>query len=322
MDRNYKNSNIEGIEGWLKDLTRNHAKTYRTLNILIASVVILFLAVIGQIFYIRFSKANVTSFWDKIDISNESEIIKILQANIKSIDDRYTTFVTEVAIWIAALVGVMTVLTILIEYIYKTRAKEEYNELSNLIESEKEQMLKKISERETEMRQLQSWVEFYNACTGLQALHSSIRISTPMLKHLLSDMFQETVNIKEQLLKLDSKRCSLAYLTLYRTLDYIYPLLIGEYVELKIQHITCLRDNLYRLILLQKLEVDATDEQIELERMNHMEKAAEKSIEVKKTKQEIEILVPLVMNQIEMLASILKTEAKSDIQKCQSKCSC
>lgn len=322
MDRSYKNNNIEGIEGWLKELTINHARTYRTLNMLIASVVILLLAVIGQFFYIRFSKMNATSFWDKIDISNESEIIKILQANIKSIDDRYTTFVTEVAIWIAALVGVMTVLTILIEYIYKTRAKEEYNELSNLIDSEKEQMLKKISERETEMRQLQSWVEFYNTCTGLQALHSSIRISTPMLKHLLSDMFQETVNIKEQLLKLDSKRCSLAYLTLYRTLDYIYPLLIGEYVELKIQHITCLRDNLYRLILLQKLEVDATDEKLELERTSHIEKAAEKSIEINKAKQEIEKLVPLVMDQIEMLASILKTEAKSDIQKCQSKCSC
>lgn len=309
---NNSNKNIEESKGPINGLKRKHIKIDRTLNILIICIVILVLAVWKLFFYVRFTKMEVTPLENQIDISNESEIIKILQANIKSIDDRYTTFVAEVAIWIAVLVAIMTVLTILIEYIYKTRANEEYNELSNLIESEKELMLKKISQRETEMLQLQSWVEFCNACTGLQALHSSIRISTPMLKHLLSDMFKETVNIKEQLLKLDSKKCSFAFLTLYRTLDYIYPLLIGEYVELEIKHITCLRDNLYRLILLQKLEVDANDEKIE-----SVEQVNDKSVDTKKTRQEIERLVSQVIIQIEILASILKTEAKDDIRKCQ-----
>lgn len=309
---NNSNKNIEESKGPINGLKRKHIKIDRTLNILIICIVILVLAVWKLFFYVRFTKMEVTPLENQIDISNESEIIKILQANIKSIDDRYTTFVAEVAIWIAVLVAIMTVLTILIEYIYKTRANEEYNELSNLIESEKELMLKKISQRETEMLQLQSWVEFCNACTGLQALHSSIRISTPMLKHLLSDMFKETVDIKEQLLKLDSKKCSFAFLTLYRTLDYIYPLLIGEYVELEIKHITCLRDNLYRLILLQKLEVDANDEKIE-----SVEQVNDKSVDTKKTRQEIERLVSQVIIQIEILASILKTEAKDDIRKCQ-----
>lgn len=309
---NNSNKNIEESKGPINGLKRKHIKIDRTLNILIICIVILVLAVWKLFFYVRFTKMEVTPLENQIDISNESEIIKILQANIKSIDDRYTTFVAEVAIWIAVLVAIMTVLTILIEYIYKTRANEEYNELSNLIESEKELMLKKISQRETEMLQLQSWVEFCNACTGLQALHSSIRISTPMLKHLLSDMFKETVNIKEQLLKLDSKKCSFAFLTLYRTLDYIYPLLIGEYVELEIKHITCLRDNLYRLILLQKLEVDTNDEKIE-----SVEQVNDKSVDTKKTRQEIERLVSQVIIQIEILASILKTEAKDDIRKCQ-----
>lgn len=309
---NNSNKNIEESKGPINGLKRKHIKIDRTLNILIICIVILVLAVWKLFFYVRFTKMEVTPLENQIDISNESEIIKILQANIKSIDDRYTTFVAEVAIWIAVLVAIMTVLTILIEYIYKTRANEEYNELSNLIESEKELMLKKISQRETEMLQLQSWVEFCNACTGLQALHSSIRISTPMLKHLLSDMFKETVNIKEQLLKLDSKKCSFAFLTLYRTLDYIYPLLIGEYVELEIKHITCLRDNLYRLILLQKLEIDANDEKIE-----SVEQVNDKSVDTKKTRQEIERLVSQVIIQIEILASILKTEAKDDIRKCQ-----
>lgn len=299
----------------LNKLIENHTKTYNRFNVLIGCVVVLFLAVVALYFYVRFSNSDINNYLDRICIDNNANDIEALKDSIKAIDNRYTTLLAELAIWIAALVGVMTVLTIIIEYIFKHRAKEEYDEMFNKIELEKNKMLGKITKSEEYLQELHRWVNFYNACTGLQALHSSIRISTPMLKHLLSDMFYEAVEIKEQLLKIETKKCSLAYLTIYRTLDYIYPLLINEYVDLEIKHISSLRDNLYRLILLLEMYRD----NYEIGQAEHcdIEQENDNCARRNNGNSEVANLVIVVINQIEMLASILKTEARRDVQKCK-----
>ena len=132
---------------------------------------------------------------EESDLSSDTSKCDELSRRIENVENRYSTLVSEIGIWIAFLVGIMTIITLIIGYIFQDKAKEEYQEIfAQLFETNKQ--LKEFKNKFEDEFLLTE--KFYHSCLGLQAIYMDAVFTTPLIKSMVSTMLYDISELKNK----------------------------------------------------------------------------------------------------------------------------
>lgn len=245
------------------------------------------------------------------DLSYDTGICDELSRRIENVENRYSTLVSEIGIWIAFLVGIVTIITLIIGYIFQDKAKEEYQEIfAQLFETNKQ--LKEFKNKFEDEFLLTE--KFYHSCLGLQAIYMNTNFTTPLIKSMVSTMLYDISELKNKAYTTsnDWVHRTDEFLMLYKTLHYIFPLLRNKNViRENIFQVQLLLDKLSRLLSLQGrlkaiLPLSNTDRNEEIPN-------EAKKLEIQSLGKEIYELIEVIFKQISILSTALHNEANTDI---------
>lgn len=254
-------------------------------------------------------KIEQTDFIQKKTESND------LANRIANIENRYSTLVSEIGIWITFLVGIITIITLIIGYIFQDKAKEQYIEISLQLDDTNKQLkhFKKKFENEFLLKE-----KFYHSCLSLQAIYMNTNFTTPLIKSMVSNMLCSLSEISKLCTSDETNSNDISndwisrsdeFLMLHKTLNYIFPILRSknEIIE-NVYQIQALQDKLCRLLFLQGklkaiLPLSEKDETL----------SEKEQFEKKKLIEEIKELINIIFNQTKILATALHREANNDI---------
>lgn len=169
--------------------------------------------------------------------------VKWQEKSIEELRERYSDLLTELGIWMTVLTGVMAVVTIILEFMFRERAEERYQKLEN-----------KMDEEARLYEELKLKEKYNHACSEVWGIHSVLRLSTPMVKNVLADMMEAAVELLEFYDEADKvieetkkeelfKRKRMFWLQMYRTLSYILPIM-NRYKDLNIRTVVVLNSQI------------------------------------------------------------------------------
>ena len=253
---------------------------------------------------------NIQYFIDSRDnfSKNQENILHYndLSKRVENIEDRYSTFVAEIGIWITFMAGIIPIITLIISYVVQDKANEKFKTTNKLVEGTRKDLecFKNKFEEEFKLKE-----RFYHSCLGLQAINMLRNVTTPLIKSMVYKMLldiSELRAISPQNSSWISKYNE--FLMLHNTLHYIFPILKGEEnVVISTYQIQSLQDKLYRLIILQGKLIAISSTK------SKSEKGESMTTEEKNIQEETSNLIDLIFKQISFLSNILQEESCEDM---------
>ncbi len=205
---------------------------------------------IGTITFLFFletrSNLNVTLNISEKSINKEN--LHVIDKKLDDLSDSYSNLLTQLSIWVSLLIGIVGIVSILIQFIFTNQYKDIYNQVMNKLE-DWEEILKKNEAK----------IQYYDACMCLQSLITLQKdLPSPTYHKLLADVFRMALYsiLKDYNYEkgINNEICW-KLIILNQTLTDIYPSLSTSNCYLSVPLITSLREDLSRLIILKQREL-------------------------------------------------------------------
>lgn len=195
------------------------------------------------------TKVSGTVKTDGQNCSRVEQAVEMQEKAIGELRERYSDLLTELGIWVTVLTGVMAVVTIILEFMFHNRAEKRYQEMEDKLKQERKRH-----------KEIQLKEEYNHACMEVWSIHTVLRLTTPMVNDFMADMLEAAEKLLEYYDKTDKelekkkedplKRRRVLWLQMYRTLNYVLPILNSRYGKLDIQAFTTLNDQIVRFLYL------------------------------------------------------------------------
>lgn len=244
--------------------------------------------------------------YNECDCPSKKNKCNDLSKRIENIEERYSTLVSEIGIWITFLVGIMTIITLIIGYILQDKAKEQYKGISFQLYKTNKQL---INFKEKFKNEFLLKENFYHSCLGLQAIYMNTKFTTPLIKSMVSKMLYNISELRNIATKTSNEWITRSdeFLMLHKTLNYIFPILRSKNeIVNNVYQIQSLQDKLTRLLFLQGKLISNLP--LDKQEVKSGENSPEKELIT-----EIKSLIDLIFSQANSLARILQDEARKDI---------
>lgn len=239
------------ISTFVKKTKRNEIKSQMKENTWLVRILwINMFVLIGTITFLFFletrSNLNVTLNISEKSINKEN--LHVIDKKLDDLSDSYSNLLTQLSIWVSLLIGIVGIVSILIQFIFTNQYKDIYNQVMNKLE-DWEEILKKNEAK----------IQYYDACMCLQSLITLQKdLPNPTYHKLLADVFRMALYsiLKDYNYEkgINNEICW-KLIILNQTLTDIYPSLSTSNCYLSVPLITSLREDLSRLIILKQREL-------------------------------------------------------------------